>query len=160
MSVPPEIGAAAALTVGRVALVAGRPVHERVAGLAWLPLGGLAVGGIAALAAAAAGVLGAPAAALAGALVLGAARGDARRWTLLAAGAVQVAALAATPPAARTMALVVAPMLARWACVVQCYGGRPAPGAAELAALAGRARFREFAIASVTALGTMLVLLD
>jgi hypothetical protein len=63
-------------------------------------------------------------------------------------------------PAARLLALVLAPMLARWAVVVQCYGGRAAPDAAGIAALAGCARFREFAIASVTALATTLVLLD
>jgi hypothetical protein len=63
-------------------------------------------------------------------------------------------------PPARTLALVVAPMLARWAAVVQCYGGLPRPGATGMALLAGRARFREFGIASVTALGTTLILLD
>ena len=51
-------------------------------------------------------------------------------------------------------------MLARWASVVQCYGGTALAGTTGLAALAGRARFREFAIASVTALGTTLAVLD
>jgi len=51
-------------------------------------------------------------------------------------------------------------MLARWAVVVQCYGGLPRPGALAPASLAGRVQFREFAIASVTALGTSLVVLD
>jgi len=76
------------------------------------------------------------------------------------AALVSAAALAGMAPPARTLALVVAPMLARWAAVVQCYGGLPRPGATGMALLAGRARFREFGIASVTALGTTLILLD
>jgi cobalamin synthase len=134
-------------------------VAERVEALAWLPLVGLAIGGLAALAAAT--VAGGPVAAVMGALVLGMARGEgAGRPLGLIASGLQAAALVTAPGAARTTALVAAPMLARWACVVQCYGGTPARDASGLAALAGRARFREFAIASVTALGVMLGLLD
>jgi hypothetical protein len=98
---------------------------------------------------------------LVAALLLAAAHGPARRWPVRAGAALASAsALLFLAPAGRTLAIAVAPMLARWATVVQCYGGRAAPGATGLAALAGRARFREFAIASVTALGTTLVLLD
>jgi len=63
------------------------------------------------------------------------------------------------PAPARTAALLVAPMLGRWAIVVQCYGGVPA-APSEPAALAGRARFREFGWASVTAFGVTLAVAD
>jgi cobalamin synthase len=156
-----QLRVAAALAVGRATLVEAQPVSERVEGLAWLPLVGLAVGSAAAIVASAGAFGGAPVAAVAGALVLGLGRGDGgRRPIALIAGAVQAAALVTAPAAVRVTALVAAPMLARWACVVQCYGGRPGRDATGLAALAGRARFREFAVASVTALGAMLGLLD
>ena len=156
-----ELGTAAALAVGRLALVSDRPVHERVQGLAWLPLAGLVVGGVAASLASAGERLGSSVAALVGAAILSVALGPPRRPALrIVVAAAETLALVIMPPAARTIALVVAPMLARWAAVVQCYGGVPAAGASGLAALAGRARFREFGIASITALGTTLVLLD
>jgi cobalamin synthase len=47
-------------------------------------------------------------------------------------------------------------MLGAWAVVVQCYGGAPARERGTAAALVGRARFREFAWASVVALGVTL----
>jgi hypothetical protein len=162
MQLARELGVAAAFATGRTRHVDAAPRHERVAGLAWLPLAGLAIGAAAALAATAgAAMAGGAGAALGGVLVLRAADGlgrGRRRAALVAV--VEGLAVSALAPAARPVALLVAPMLARWACVVQCYGGMPAPDAAGLAALAGRARFREFAIASVTALGVMLVLLD
>ena len=161
MGLPRELGAAGALALGRPALVAAWPAHERVQGLAWLPLGGLLVGGIAALATGLLDGLGSSAgAALVGAAVLAVAQGWPPRPLRIATTAVEAIALLAAVPSVRPMAVVVAPMLARWACVVQCYGGAPGPGVTGLAMLAGRARFREFAIASVTAIGTSLVLLD
>jgi hypothetical protein len=156
-----ELATAAALAVGRPALVVDRPVHERVQALAWLPSAGLVVGAVAAAAAAVAARFGSGAAAVLGAGILAVALGPPRRPLLRTAAAVSEAlALLAMTPAARTIALVLAPMLARWAVVVQCYGGVPPAGATGVATLAGRARFREFAIASVSALGTTLVLLD
>jgi adenosylcobinamide-GDP ribazoletransferase len=75
-----------------------------------------------------------------------------------AATAVLVRAVAASvlPAPARTTALLLAPMLGAWAVVVGCYGGAPIQASGIAAALVGRARFREFAWASVTALGTTL----
>ena len=158
MALARELGGAVALALGRADVVADRAVAERVEELAWLPAVGLAVGAIAGIVASAAPP---PSAGLAGAVLLAAAHGRPRRWLLRTGAALASAmALLSLTPAARMLALVVAPMLARWAVVVQCYGGRAAPDAAGIATLAGRARFREFGIASVTALGTTLVLLD
>jgi adenosylcobinamide-GDP ribazoletransferase len=68
----------------------------------------------------------------------------------------KIAAAAALHPAARTPALLVTPMLGAWAMVVQCYGGTPRQARGRAAALVGRARFREFAWASLTAMGVTL----
>lgn len=161
MSVVSELRAAAALSAGRSGLVATDPVRERAAALAWLPLAGLAIGATAAVGAALGATVARPVGAVLGALVLAAARGEAAgRPLALVAGAVEAAALVLAPRATWTTALVASAMLARWACVVQCYGGTAGAGATGVAALAGRAQFREFAIASVTALGAMLGLLD
>jgi adenosylcobinamide-GDP ribazoletransferase len=73
-----------------------------------------------------------------------------------AALATRAAAAAALPAPARTTALLLAPMLGAWAVVVQCYGGAPFHARGAAAALVGRARFREFAWASVVALGVTL----
>ena len=78
----------------------------------------------------------------------------------LAALVARTAALCALSPAARTGALLVAPMLGVWAVVVQCYGGVPGRARGPAAALVGRARFREFGWASVTAIGTTLAIGD
>ncbi len=72
---------------------------------------------------------------------------------------VEVAALATLTPSARGTALLVAPMVGRWTAVVQCYGGAPDTPDPE-APWIGRARFREFGVASVVAIGGMLVWLD
>jgi len=74
----------------------------------------------------------------------------------LAALAARAVAAAALPAPARTTALLLAPMLGAWAVVVQCYGGTPAHARGMAAALVGRSRFREFAWASVVALGVTL----
>jgi hypothetical protein len=161
MSLGDEVAVAAAFAVGRDRGVADRPLAMRVQALAWLPLVGAGVGLGAALTTVAAGlVLPAPAAALGGVLVLRLAGGAARGAPDVGVGLAEWLALMMLAPAARSVALVAAAMLARWASVVQCYGGVARPEASGLAALAGRARFREFAIASVTALGATLATLD
>src|SRR5881396_3625064 len=73
-----------------------------------------------------------------------------------AALAARAAAAAILPPPARTTALLLAPLLGAWAVVVECYGGVPTHASGTAAALVGRARFREFGWASVTALGMTL----
>lgn len=161
MAVADEVAAAIGLGTGARAAARDRPLAVRVAALAWLPAVGLVLGGAAALgghAARGAGPWGTAALAVA---VLGGLDG---RWRTGALGVgrtvVELCAVAALPAPARAAGLLVAPALGRWALVVQCYGGLPAPGEEGLAALAGRARFREFGWASVTALGTTLALLD
>ena len=157
----------AALTAA-VALGTGRAHPEtdasgvtQVESLAWLPAVGLLVGVLAAALARIALGLGAPAADAAGATALWVLGGDTRRSAIgIASGIASAFALAGLTGPERIAAFAVAPMLARWACVVQCYGGTAAPGARGLGALAGRARFREFGWASVTALATTLSLLD
>jgi len=67
-------------------------------------------------------------------------------------------AAAVLPLPACITALLVAPMLGTWAVVVECYGGVPTHAGGIAAALVGRARFREFGWASVTALGITLAL--
>jgi len=125
-------------------------------GLAWLPLVGAAVGGLAALGAAGGRALSPLAGALAGVACLEALSGrEASRAGGVAAGA-KVVALLGNPGWTWTLLLVLAPMLGRWAVVVQCYGGAPV-AASGPASLVGRARFREFGWASVTAIGTALV---
>jgi hypothetical protein len=154
-----ELGLAMALATRGERRIAAFGVAERTAALAWLPLCGLGVGAVAAIAAAVLGAV--PAAATLVAVgILRAADGGAVRPLALAVAAGEWLALGALAPPARSIALCVAPMLARWARVVQCYGGAPGPAATGLAALAGRARFREFGLASVTALGLTLLLLD
>lgn len=74
----------------------------------------------------------------------------------LAALAAKCWAATELPPAGRTVALALAPMLGAWAVVVQCYGGAPTHARGPAAALVGRARFREFGWASVVALGVTL----
>ena len=175
------VGCLTALT--RPAARASRPALA--GGLAFYPVVGLALGALAAGAAAATETV-LPAAAgpagvlalvgLAGARGLAAAaeallrRGDAvvvrgrLRTTpgplgIAAAGAAlaaRTAAAALLPPPARTTALLLAPMLGAWAVVVECYGGAPTHASGTAAALVGRARFREFGWASVTALGMTL----
>ena len=78
MALARELGGAGAFALGRPALVADWSAAERVPALAWLPAAGLAVGGMAALAARAAGLLGPVAAALTSALVLAIAHGRPR----------------------------------------------------------------------------------
>jgi adenosylcobinamide-GDP ribazoletransferase len=82
-------------------------------------------------------------------------------WVIaLAALVAKIAAVALLPAPARTAAFGVAPMLGRWAIVVLCYGGVPTHARGTAAALVGRARFREFGWASVTAFAVTLSLAD
>lgn len=135
------------------------PLPTRVAGLAFLPLVGGMVGATAALA----GAIGAMWTPLAGVVaavgVLEALAGRRVTRTGSAVAGLKVAAVLALPASGRAVALVLAAALGRWAVVVQCHGGRPAPSG-DTSPLVGRARFREFAVASVTAIGGALVALD
>jgi len=161
MRAPGELRAAVGLGTAAEGLASGLPPHEMVQGLAWLPAVGLACGAVAGLAANAAGALGPIGAALAAVAALALMGGGWRRGIVPAiALLVEAGALTRVGGTSRTVALLVAPMLARWAIVVQCYGGVPVAGARGVATLVGRARFREFALASVTGLGVALVLLD
>ncbi len=82
-------------------------------------------------------------------------------WIVAAAALVgKVAAATVLPGPARTVALLVAPMLGRWTIAVLCYGGAPTHARGTAAALVGRARFREFGAASVTAFAVTLSLAD
>ena len=122
------------------------PREAQVGGLVFYPLAGAAIGGLAAAAAALASPLGRlPAAAVAIGMLAGASGGQTLR-SLARAGsgaggrparAVLVGAVVALkvwaawriPDGARSVALVLAAMLGRWAVVVQCYGGTPVPRA-------------------------------
>ena len=139
-------------------LASGRALPDRVGALAFLPIVGGAVGATAA-AVAAAGASLPLAAALVAVLVLEVAAGRHASRARAALAVAKVIAVAAIPSTARTVPLVLAAVLGRWAVVVQCYGGRPASGG-DVSPLVGRARFREFGIASVTAIGGALVVLD
>lgn len=88
-----------------------------------------------------------------------AARGALGASTAGLAFAVRLWAASSLPAPARTAALLIAPMLGRWAIVVQCYGGVPGAVLGE-AALVGGARFREFGWASVTAFAVTLAVAD
>src|SRR5262245_56147587 len=107
-----ELAAAVDLATGRRWLAPDAPRETQVASLAWLPVVGLGLGAVAAAAAAVVDGLGSPAAAVLATLTL--ALGDAgshRRPLALAARAVELVALARFTPPARSIALVVAPLL-------------------------------------------------
>src|SRR5690242_19780907 len=162
MPILEELSAAATFGRGRAdPEVDALPLVARIRALAWMPIVGAMFGAGAAYVAWLARDSTAPMVAFWAVLALRiVARSALRVSSALVVGLVQWLAVAMLAPSARSIALVTAPMLARWAVVVQCYGGAPAAGATGLATLAGRARFREFAIASVIALGTMLAALD
>jgi hypothetical protein len=138
----------------------GSALPVRVAGLAYLPLIGGSVGALAAVA----GVLGALLTPLVGVVaavaVLELLAGRRPTFPGGVAAVVKTAALLAVPDGqAWLVALALAAGLGRWAVVVQCYGGRPASGS-DASPLVGRARFREFGVASLSAIGGALVALD
>src|SRR5438094_10126852 len=106
----------------------------------------------------------------AGVLVLAALSGARVSRALAAAGALGLStaglafaaklwSVTGLPAPARTAALLLAPMLGRWAIAVQCSGGMPA-AASGPAALAGRARFRGFGTASATAFAVTVAVAD
>jgi small basic protein len=166
MPLAAEVAAAAgALTLARRP-GAGAPEAVRAAALAWYPAVGLGVGAasaaVAVLAARVAPALAGPAGVLAAVALTGGqgARDVARAARASPAAALvpvvlRAAAASALPGAARTLGLAVAPMLGAWAVVVQCHGGMPVRGS-----LVGRARFREFGWASLTAFAVTLGLGD
>ena len=177
-----ELGAAVgSLTVFRRAAKGARR-ETQAAGLAFYPIVGLALGAVAAavawlLSSGAVGVLvlltlggGRAPYALAAAADAGLRTGS-RSETLArlratpgwAGGAVSAAGLAvrlwaaaSLPAPARTIALLLAPMLGAWAIVVQCYGGAPTQARGPAKVLIGRARFREFGWASVVGFSVTL----
>jgi hypothetical protein len=148
----------AALGTGTVwrRLTNGLPRATLAGGLAWLPLAGAAVGGLAAIGAAGGSAVSRLAGAFVGVACLEALSGRVLTTTGGVAAAVKVLGLIGNPTWTWTLPLVLAPMLGRWAVVVQCYGGAPAAESGP-ASLVGRARFREFGWASVTAIGAALV---
>ena len=181
MAIADEIRAAVGTVFGLGPLARDLPREARVGGLVFHPLVGAAIGGIAAAAAALTAPLGTLPAAVAAVAVLAGASGGAtlrdllgcRRATAqgapplpagLALAAVVVLgklwAVCRLPASGRTIALVLAAMLGRWAVVVQCHGGRPVAGRRPGDDLVGRARLREFGWASTIAFGTTLAALD
>src|SRR6266403_616418 len=144
MAVGEEIGAAVGSLTAFERLAAGASRAALAGGLAFYPVVGLVLGALAA------GV------ATATERVLPAAAGPAGVLALVALTGARAAAAAVLPPPARTTALLLAPMLGAWAVVVECYGGVPTHASGTAAAIVGRARFREFGWASVTALGMTL----
>jgi len=138
----------------------------RAAALAFYPAVGLLVGAVASAVAAAldprelAGAAGVVVilALTAGRTSRALAHGSLGVIAAAAAVASKLCAVTTLPPPARTAALCLAPMLGRWAIVVQCYGGVPAAG--EPASLVARARFREFGWASLTAFAVTLAVAD
>ncbi len=156
----PLVGAA----IGLAAVVALRlagPLGPRLAAIAALVVLAAASGGrtLAGLAGAA-GALGAPGEPSA---VLARLRGrPSAAGAAVAAGffLVKVWALLHVPEPARPLALMLAPMLGRWAVVVQCYGGSPVAARGLAAVLVGRARLREFGWASALVFAATLAVLD
>jgi len=180
VAIADEMRAAAGAVFGLGALGRNLPRDAQVGGLVFYPLVGAGVGGAAAVAAAAASPHGPLAAGIAGVLVLASASGGstlaalARSWQGTAPGVRSVAGIALAvavvlakiwavsrlPDGGRAVGLVLAAMLGRWATVVQCYGGSPAPGSGPAGQVIGRARLREFGWASTAAFATTLAALD
>jgi cobalamin synthase len=155
MAVLDEARAALGLGTRWRAAAAGVSRDGQASALAWLPLAGAFAGAAAALVVFALQRIDASLGAVAGVVVLEALAGRRAGVGTLALGAVKLASLLALPPPARLLPLALAPVLGRWSVVVQCYGGKPAPGEPP-SSLVGRARFREFGWASVTAIGAAL----
>lgn len=80
------------------------------------------------------------------------------RGALVVLLVVKAAALAMLSGGALGLALVLAVTLGRWALVVQAYGSQAGDGDVVAATLAREAKFREFSIASVTAMAATLAL--
>ena len=72
-------------------------------------------------------------------------------------------ALAVLDGGFRALALLIAPMLGRWACVVMAYSSRPVPGPAEGdsgSILVRDVHFSDFGLASLVALGVLFTLTE
>lgn len=177
MAIADEMRAAVGAVFGLGGVAHDLPREAQVGGLVFYPLAGAAIGGLAAVAAALASPLGRlPAAAVASGVLAGASGGQtvrslaragagaggrpARVVLVVAVVALKIWAVWRIPDGARSVALVLAAMLGRWAVVVQCYGGTPVPGAEGPARIVGRARLREFGWASAVAFATTLAALD
>ena len=75
----------------------------------------------------------------------------------------KLGALAVLHGGFRTLALLTAPMLGRWACVVMAYSSRPVPGPTEGdsgSALVRGVHFNDFGLASLVALGVLFTLTE
>lgn len=177
MAIADEMRAAVGAVFGLGGVARDLPGEAQVGGLVFYPLAGAAIGGLAAAAAALASPLGRlPAAAVAIGVLAGASGGQtarslaragsgaggrpARAVLVVAVVALKIWAVCRIPDGARSVALVLAAMLGRWAVVVQCYGGTPVPRAEGPARIVGRARLREFGWASAVAFATTLAALD
>ena len=180
MAIADEMRAAAGAVFGLGALGRKLPREAQVGGLVFYPLVGAGVGGAAAVAAAAVAPLGPLAAGVAAVGVLACASGGGtlaafargRQGTapgVRSAAGITLAivvvlakiwAVSRLPDGGRAVGLVLAAMLGRWAMVVQCYGGSPAPGSGLAGQVVGRARLREFGWASAAAFATTLAVLD
>jgi len=176
-----QLGAEARAAVALLTVLDGTrdaPTGTLAGALAFFPLVGLGEGllaaAIGAATARAAPALAGPIAVAVLAVVAGGAPSRALAHAVAAAGrprfagaavavlalAVKLVAVARLPAAARTAAVVLAPMLGAWAMVVQCYGGPPGEGPDPAARLVGRARFREFGAASLGAFAVTLAIGD
>jgi hypothetical protein len=162
---------------GAIGFALGGDAPEDDTALAWgflgLPFVGFALGSaVRAVVALLAGAASPLALAAVGALGLwlgggrrqaGAALADrGRAATLFAALALLAVetALLAVLGASGSLALPLAAMLGRWAFVILAYGSTPRPGDALATRLVRAASFREFGIASVTAMAVTLLLID
>jgi adenosylcobinamide-GDP ribazoletransferase len=89
-----------------------------------------------------------------------AAFGASTRAATLALATLEALAVLAIPAGARSVALMLALLLSRWAFVVHVYGSIPAAGSGDAESLTAGVKFREFGTASVTAMGLTLALAD
>lgn len=130
--------------------------------LAWWPLVGLVQGGAAAIVAAAAGSVAPGLGGVAGVLALELLGGGRRLRmgvplaVVLRSGELwAISRLTGVGQVAVLLPLLLGPLLGRWAEVVQCHGGKAPSGVGEGTPI-GRAGFREFGTASLTALGVTM----
>ena len=79
---------------------------------------------------------------------------------LLALLTLKILALASLSSGYRAAALLLAPMLGRWACVVMAYSSRPARTEGLGAFFVNGVEFREFGVASVMTLGVVFTLVE
>jgi hypothetical protein len=132
----------------------------RPGALAWLPFAAAGLGLVAALVAFGLGRWSALLGGGAGLIVLRTIEGG-RPGGRVGLGLLVLEALAllGVPTPVQVVALALAPVLGAWSRVVQCHGGRLPSGLAG-PSMVGRASFREFGWASVTAIGGALACFD